>query len=684
MYRNEVVIANVPYALNRPYDYTSEFQLDFGMLVSVSFGKTMTYGIVISSTSMEENTENTLKPIDGLINAYSFLSEIQYQLALTMAYQGFCSLGKILVQMIPSFLRVEQPYRSLLVPKINIDHTILNQTKLNVAQTEIIEWLNHHHCDDYHQLIDHYSSNRINTLIKKGVLVKSYSLPQVVQPSFKHPVQSKDIPLDSNSILYKMNLSDFIHGPLLDWLYRSIQTNESVVIIVPSLLSAQLIHRWLQSQIDVVDLYDPGLSDPIKRNSYYRFTHGQTTITVGTKSLLLVKPDASRIIILQAHDGAYLQDNDPRIHVDEVVHTIRSLHQTTVILQTLIPPLSLQEDIDQHKIHVIEKVRDVEVGFIDTKNQCIDHEFAPFTLNLLDQMVSTKKHLVISTSRKGWYYQVQCGHCHQLLVCPSCNHLLHSTDRPNVYYCANCGKTIQRQRCSKCRHQQWVYRKPGVLALKEQLSKRYPEFPIYDLTNDSLDPLRVIDRYEQSSYAILITTHRLLGQIIVHADGLIMLHGDSALSYRQFRNDEWAMAQVMDAVYNVVLPHDDPNRIIQLDHPAHPLNEYLQNLDVQGYTRYELSYRKQMVLPPYSAIALIKIAIRYGLNALQQCIQTKPLDGHVIGPSESQSDQTYRLIVRTTDLTSLQDWLNRWFTELPQRIKSGITISIDPNTMPND
>ena len=684
MYRNEVVIANIPYALNRPYDYTSEFQLDFGMLVSVSFGKTMTYGIVISSTWMEENTENALKPIDGLINAYSFLSEIQYQLALTMAYQGFCSLGKILVQMIPSFLRVEQPYRSLLVPKIHIDPTILNQTKLNATQTEIIEWLNHHHCDDYHQLIDLYSSNRINTLIKKGVLVKSFSLPQVVQPSFKHPYRAKDIPLDSNSILYKMNLSEFIQGPLLDWLYRSIQTNESVVIIVPSLLSAQLIHRWLQSQIDVVDLYDPSLSNAVKRISYYRFTHGQTTITVGTKSLLLVKPDASRIIILQAHDGSYLQDNDPRIHVDEVVNTIRSLHQTTVILQTLIPPLSLQEDIDQHKIQVIEKVGDVEVGFIDTKKQCIDHEFAPFTLNLLDQMVSTKKHLVISTSRKGWYYQVQCGHCHQFLVCPSCNHLLHATDRPNVYYCANCGKTIQRQRCSKCRHQQWVYRKPGVQALKEQLSKRYPEFPIYDLTNDSLDPLRVIDSYEHSSYAILITTHRLLGQIIVHADGLIMLHGDSALSYRQFRNDEWAMAKVMDAVYNVVLPHDDPNRIIQLDHPAHPLNEYLQNLDVQGYTRYELSYRQQMVLPPYSAVALIKIAMRYGLNALQQCIQTKPMDGHVIGPSESQSDQTYRLIVRTKDLTSLQDWLNRWFTELPQRIKGGITISIDPNTMPNE
>ena len=161
MYRNEVVIANVPYALNRPYDYTSEFQLDFGMLVSVSFGKTMTYGIVISSTWMEENTENALKPIDGLINAYSFLSEIQYQLGLTMAYQGFCSLGKILVQMIPSFLRVEQPYRSLLVPKIHIDPTILNQTKLNATQTEIIEWLNHHHCDDYHQLIDLYSSKRV-------------------------------------------------------------------------------------------------------------------------------------------------------------------------------------------------------------------------------------------------------------------------------------------------------------------------------------------------------------------------------------------------------------------------------------------------------------------------------------------------------------------------------------------
>ena len=686
MYRNEVIISNVPYALNRPYAYTSDIQLDFGMLVNVSFGQTKTYGIVIHSEPMVEPQDDmVLKPIFGLVNHHSFLSQYQYELALSMAYQGFSALGKILVQMIPSFLRVAQPYLSLMETKISIDSTKLNDLKLTKGQLEIIDWLNQTGCDDYHQLINQFSTGRIQTLIKKEVLVKSMHLPMVKPPRFKwdHSLPH-GFTIPSHG-LYRMGLDQFIHGPLLDIMAKTIDSNQSMVIIAPSLVSARQVYALLSKMIDDIDLYDPLISDTIKRKSYYRFTHGQTTITIGTKSLLLLKPDANNIVILQAHDGAYLQDTDPRIHVDEVVKSLYEMVRSNLIFQTLIPPLSMLETMDKGQISVIEDQKQPTIECIDMKSEVVVNEFAPLSNQVLNQFVLSKKHLVISTSRKGWYYQVECDHCHTLLTCPSCSHLLQSTDTSNIYYCAHCGRTIKKVRCPKCHHEKWIYKKPGVLTLVDLLKEKYPSISIYGLTMDNADLNQMMDAFESSNASILVTTQGLLSQIMIHADGLIMLHGDSALAYRQYRNDEWAMNHIINGVTNVLpLSSDETIRIVQLDHSDHPLHPFLKHQDVNGYLKYESSYRKQMVLPPYTHIALIKSITRNGIDPLQQCIDLKPQHGYTIGPSESKSDRTYRLILRCPSLNDLQDWLIRWYDQLTNKYRHGLTILINPNTMSNE
>lgn len=685
MYRNEILIANVPYTLNHPYSYTSEIPLDFGMLVNISFGKTKTYGIVISSEPMDQTDDSiTLKPIDSLVNHHCFLSDIQYRLGITMAYQGFTSLGKLLVQMIPSFLRVDQPFAPLMQARITINASMVETIALTKGQKEILAWLNQTHCDDYTTLIHQFSYTRIHTLLQKDVLTKSYHLPKVVAPRFKAPFHPDDT-VGQKSILYRLDLHHFISGPLLSLIYQGIANTQSTIIIAPSLLSAKQVYQYLSEKIEWIDLYDPSLSDTNKRLSYYRFTHGQTTVTVGTKSLLLLKPDADQIIILQANDGAYLQDNDPRIHVDEILETLMDLTNPRIVLQTLIPTLDMVETMNQHKMDMIEDNMVLPIESVDMKMQPNNGEFSSIALNWLDQMVQTNGHIVISTSRKGWYYHVECQHCHKPLVCPHCNQLLQSSQQAGVYQCVHCGKTIKRQRCIHCHHGKWIYKKPGVKALVEQLKKRYPSMDIYGLNNDIADGLESIDAFEKSKASILLTTHSILSNVIVHADGLIMLHGDSALAYRQYRNDEWAMHYCINALHNVIpFNHGSTIRIVQFDYGDHPLNGYLKNQDIHGYIQYEQSYRRQMVQPPYTHIALIKQPMRYGLDALGQCIHLKPDHGSTIGPAESKSDNTYRLILRCNSLSDLQDWLSRWYNQLNSRYQNGLTILINPNSMPND
>jgi len=384
----------------------------------------------------------------------------------------------------------------------------------------------------------------------------------------------------------------------------TLENRQSAVIILPDIEAVFRIKKIIEEQLgcNYVLLYR---KQPKEIEGWEKIKQGRIDLVIGTRSAVFAPlSNLGLIIIDEEHNPVYKQDQVPHYHAREVALMRSKIEGIKVILGSASPTLesilsARKKQIDYRLLPRRKKLPEIKIlnmknlPVLDKKNKLILSRY------LADDILATitgKGKVLVFINRRGFATFTYCHSCGKALYCPRCNVNLvfHFTSR--LLTCHRCNfKMPLPDICPSCNAGYIKYTGLGTEKVESELARIFPQARIKIIDGSNQQDLEGAD--------IFISTESIIGKIDEAAFNLAsVLAIDSSLNRIDFRAPEKAFY-----LLSGVLGLAKDKVIIQTSLPHHYLFKAIENNQPEAFFDHELRQRKQLGLPPFSHICLIKL-----------------------------------------------------------------------------
>lgn len=423
-------------------------------------------------------------------------------------------------------------------------------------------------------------------------------------------------------------------------------------------------------------------------------------IIIGPRSALFspVK-NIGLVIIDEAHEPAYKQEQSPRYHAVRVASQLGVITGAKVVLGTATP--SIADYYLASERGAVVRMSQPAVGnrLEKPKHQIIDlRERKNFTANpylsnqLLEAAKATlaaKKQVLIYLNRRGSARLILCGACGWQQLCPHC-------DVPLVYHadehlarCHICGyHTVPPVACPICHNSDIIYRGIGAKALAEMVTKLFPGSRVRRFDSDSKSGEQAHELYQQllkGEVDILVGTQQLAKGFDLPRLGLVgIVAAESSLTLPDYTAEERAYQLTSQVIGRVGRGHTKGQIVIQSYQPDSLVIKAALKRDYQSFYEHALKERQAFRFPPFSY--LLKLTIRRATVKgaetaairLRQTLTAQGLPVEIIGPAprfygRRGKHYFYQLVARSKD--------RRQLLKLADKVPADWQIDIDPSDL---
>ena len=465
--------------------------------------------------------------------------------------------------------------------------------------------------------------------------------------------------------------------------------NESIMIIAPSIASAEHWFKTLQTGIeDRIVLAHSKKTKKQVTDILDKVVEGNhPVVLVATAPFAtLLRNDWNTIIIEQSASPYYRYEFGPVIDLRFFVEILAHRYGSRLIYADTLLPVNVRVRITNHEIidarstwHIAQP-RTFEI--VDMKKSTIpgmtSTPFAllhPNTIAMIREGLGKKQPILLMTNRKGLAPMTICGECGHIVSCPICDTplVLHrkkssgngSSQKPHnttqeagptrIYLCHHCmHMTLPEDRCMKCGT--WNLKMMGIGSdtVFQEVQEKFPQASVFIIDADTHTTpssiSKTITTWQQSAGGILVATSMALPYIESSPYGCI-ISIDSLLSLPSYTSGERALQTSLGFLEKIT-----EQGIIQTRTIEHEVIKAIQTENIFDFIRNEIEMRTQFNYPP--ACVLIKIscdlnkdlageAVKY----LETCL--KPYDPDIV---MKKSKQPNRLIVQAILRTSEILW----------------------------
>ncbi|PKH65333.1 primosomal protein N' [Psychrobacter sp. 4Dc] len=753
----------LPVPLYRVFDYSLPADMlalpdsaipQIGSRVEVSFGRQTLIGIVIAHISQDDSRVpvNKIKPINKCLDAEPILNSDMLKLAYWLARYYHYPLGDVLAVILPSLVRQGKPLDLLIthwriLPHITDDDFRANAKKQK-QQFDMLKLHGQHGASEDVLLLEGMQRSFLKTLEDKG-LVERYIQPKQAPT----PVKLAKMPLDLNDeqrlavdAIIAAHESDTYTGFLLNGITGSgktevylqamqavLEAGKQVLILVPEIgLTPQTRARFASRFAAHIVLLHSGMTNTHRLQGWQDCRTGHAQIVIGTRSAVLYPfADLGLIVVDEAHDGSYKQQDTLRYHAADVALYRGLQYKIPVILGTATPSLEHLKLVDDGKLVEYQlltrpgNAKPATMQLIDARlqstHQQAQDDGARYDTGLTNAMIGAIRQtleagdqVLIFLNRRGYAPVLLCEACGWQADCPRCDaHLTvhyNSQSQRNSYSsnsylkCHHCDwQTYIPTVCPDCGSQNLDAKGMGTTRLSENLHAIFAN----PQTSKELYPIIQIDRdttrrknsweniYEQinkGNPAILVGTQMVAkGHHFPNVTLVCLPNADRGFLSADFRSPEHT-AQLMIQVAGRAGRGDKAGRV--LIQTLQPDNELLLKLVKDGYLSFArelLQERQMMGLPPHRHAALIRCegkTLAATTQALKDAIAHLP-NAHnlaVLGPidapmSKKNSRYHAQLLLLAKDRRQLHHVLGQWWQPvlaLPSAKYLKLTLDIDP------
>jgi len=293
-----------------------------------------------------------LKNIEQILYTKSLINEYDLLIAQEIADYYLCSISQVLKLFLPkNFWRnkIHKPkvIKYFLNPEIDFSEKKI-RGKNQIAIIEFLKEFGKANLEKIRKLPE-YSSATLKKLTEKGwiiVEVKNLSPSDLVteivnmkalnseQKNALKAIQNSEKPVLLHGITGSGKTELYLHT-----IRKSLEKGKTALVLVPEIvLTTQIVEYFKNVFGDAVGVIHSKLSDGEKEKIWWQIKLGQKKVIIGSRSALFYPyPKLGVIVIDEAHEWYYKNDQTPRYHTHKVAELLAKYHNSKLILGTATP-----------------------------------------------------------------------------------------------------------------------------------------------------------------------------------------------------------------------------------------------------------------------------------------------------------------------------------------------------------
>ncbi|OOR89430.1 primosomal protein N' [Moraxella caviae] len=656
----------LPTPLYRSFDYLCPSEcLVHGKLPAVGsralapFGKKQLVGIIIAHINATDSDvpASKLRPIIDVLDDTPILSAQMLDFAGWLARYYHYPLGDTLSVMLPALISQGKPIHT---PKTLWQRTstpadgIAKSAKKQLACLELFCALPDGVSDTDLRLAN-ISSQTLKALQDKGLIQKNTLKTTPNAPPTAQVIGEVLPPNDEqrsaiDTITQAIDAGNYqgilLHGitgsgkteVYLQAMAHALAAGKQVLILVPEIgLTPQTKSRFGSRFAANICVLHSGLNDSERLAGWADCLLGQAQIIIGTRSSVLYPfANLGLIIIDEAHDGSYKQQDHLRYHACDVALWRGLTERIPVVLGTATPSLEQLKLAQNGKLHQCKLTKRAgaatlaQMQLIDIRQstravmhqdgQAHDTTLGDDTVRQMRECLARGEQVLVFINRRGYAPILLCDACGWQADCPNCDaHLTLHKGHYTYLKCHHCGhQTAPPHACPECNSANLINLGLGTSKLAEHLHALFanPQIsPIsYPIVQIDRDTMRKKGAWERTYAQILTGAPMILVGTQMIAKGhhfpnvtlVVISDADAGLLSPDFRSPEHTAQRIIQVAGRAGRADKAGRVLIQTRQPDNPL---LTTLVCQGYDAFAqnlLKERQMLGLPPFAHAALIR------------------------------------------------------------------------------
>ncbi|GAA0317953.1 primosomal protein N' [Psychrobacter aestuarii] len=742
----------LPVPLYRVFDYridAGNTLPQIGCRVQVPFGRQTLIGIVVAHVPLADSSipPEKLKTIKQAVDHDPIIDPKLLSLAQWLARYYHYPLGDVFAVMLPTLIRQGKPLDLLIThwrikPNVTDDdfHPSAHKQK---QQFDMLKLHGKRGASEEVLLMEGMERPFLQRLEEKG-LIEHY-IEEKAPPA---QVSLARMPLDLHheqqvavTRILKAHQDKCYTGFLLNGITGSgktevylqvmqpiLEAGKQVLILVPEIgLTPQTRARFASRFAGNMVMLHSGMSNTHRMQGWQDCRTGHAQIIIGTRSSILYPfADLGLIIVDEAHDASYKQQDTLRYQAADVALYRGVQHQIPVILGTATPTLEHLHLVDEGKLVECTlltragRAKPAPMQLIDARLESTHYQnsqdgtrydtgLTDKLLTAIRQTLEAGEQVLIFLNRRGYAPILLCGACGWQADCPRCDahltvHHTQGAERSSYLKCHHCDwQAYIPAACPDCGSQNLDARGMGTTRLSDNLHAIFgnPQtskqtYPIIQIDRDTTRRKdsweKIYQQISQGKPAILVGTQMVAkGHHFPSVTLVCLPNADRGFLSADFRSPEHT-AQLMIQVAGRAGRGDKAGRVlIQTLQPENPLLLKLVKDGYLSFARQLLAERKLMGLPPYRHAALVRCegkALSQTTQALRAAIAILPAKHQlaVLGPidapmTKKNSRYHSQLLLLAKDRAHLHQCLSHWWPQVLGLSESKylrLSLDVDP------
>ena len=572
----EVLVSSQRYHGVEPLTYSSELPLNIGVVVAIPMGRQKVLGIVSSEVS---KPSFATKPIEKVVTSEPIPYELIQLHAWLMNYYPGPS-GMITQLFLPSSL---------------------------------------------------------------GTAARAKDTPPLV------PVTAQDIPPLTNeqkTIVAQIQQAEgsfLLHGETgsgktrvyLELVKTSLRSGKSALILTPEIgLTPQLAQSFEKAFPGQVIVIHSTQTPAERRDSWLRVQSTiEPVVVIGPRSALFAPIHNLGVVIIdEAHDAAYKQEQMPYYQATRVAATLANLHKSKLILGTATPLIHDYYTFSAKQLPILRMTQpatgDITEAVIQTVDLTAREHFSrsPWISNQLitniEQAQEEGTQSLVFLNRRGTARLVLCHNCGWQATCPRC-------DLPLTYHgdhhhlrCHTCGYTTTTpSACPDCGSADIQFKSVGTKTIVDELTRLFPKAAIQRFDSDTKKADRLEQHYDaikEGDVDILVGTQMLSKGLDLPKLSVVgVVIADTSLYFPDYTADERTFQLLRQVIGRVGRGHGKGHVVIQTYSPDSATIQAAVAKDYDRFYETQVVERELYRFPPFYFM------LKIGLERASQPAVTK-------------------------------------------------------------
>src|SRR3954454_5024136 len=486
---------------------------------------------------------------------------------------------------------------------------------------------------------------------------------------------------------------------------EALRRGRQVLVLLPEIaLTEPFLKRFAARFGHEPVAWHSGLRQSQRRRAWRAIATGQAKVVVGARSsLFLPYPELGLIVVAEAHETSFKQEDGVQYHARDVAVMRAKLEGFPIVLASATPAI---ESRQMAEIGVYEHIRLPDrygvaelrkIAALDPLNDppAAGAWLAPPLVEALKETLERGEQALLFLNRRGYAPLTLCRHCGHRFQCPNCTAWMVEHRLVHRLACHHCGHVMPPPaKCPECgTEDSLVACGPGVERIADEVAELFPDARTAIVTSDTIwSPLRAaefVGAMEAGAIDVVIGTQLVTkGYHFPNLTLVGVIDADLGLAGGDLRAAERSFQQIQQ-VAGRAGRGDKPGRVLVQTHdPDAPVIAALVSGDAPGFYAAETEARREAAMPPFGRLAAIVISAEDSGEAegvARRIGQASPtVDGMaVFGPAPAplamlRGRHRQRLLVHARRTLDVQDVIRDWLAQVEWGSKVRVSVDVDP------